>query len=152
MGRRRRALRSPEELGLTLAVNGSPKAKAEKRIAWLRAQPAGWRDTLAEFEMYEELFPKPRRVCPQCPTPTDVTMKRFDDGGYDYECPTHGWVHEAKLLSDLGEREQVVAASIRYILGIAKKALRGKPPSSTRAWNSIERHVVRVFGYVKGRT
>jgi hypothetical protein len=154
-------VRSADRLGLNLAVTGSPKVKAAKRVARLRATGAEgyvWSETEQEFGLYREQFSKPEDVCVTCLKGGNksVVTGRYDyvDGwgtkGWIRTCLVHGTNPTVKQFWSIGRKEKRVVAAIAHVIRACRAGRKGNPPVREAGWASLEKDIAKVYAFQKG--
>lgn len=143
-------MRSPEALGLTLAV-GNPKEKTTLRVERLKLARSGdfaWKETWQEFGTYLRMFPV-----------SDICRCGHGQRNED------GWIHipdplpqdRACQLCDCPEYDppkskldgvQKAAARIRTV---AHRAYRGTAMPRPSQWGRIEDDMLKVYRWIKTR-
>lgn len=155
---RKRSLRSPEKLGLTMSGTGSPALRAMTRVSRLEGKPSGafeWKELRDEFNLYLRLFPVGAgTVCKRCGHPKrhGTSWVHLPDAiPGDRVCQPDGVLCDCVGFVKSDRDVAKVALDARYVRRVANRMWRGKTdrlPSFAVLRNRME----HVFSFVHRRT
>lgn len=153
--RGRRALRSPEALGLTLHSTQSPEERARLKVERLQTIPAGdfeWKELTQQFNQYVRLFPKGMgSLCRRCQHPKTTSgawVHLPNPLPGERACQPDGVLCDCKGFEAPETKGMDVLKAARYVRASARRAWRG---GMLPRWRPLERKMTLVYRFVQGR-